>query len=309
MPMNQPASLRSPRHAHTWAGVGILWLVSRLPWGFQRFLAKAFGAFCYHVIPIRRHVVLVNLRICFPEWTEAERRRVARRHYQSLALGILEVARCWWRPTNQLPPHRVEGLEHLERAHAEKRPVLLVSGHFTTLEITGRMLSLRTPLSCLYRDPNNPVLAELFRRHRTDWAQQAIEMDDLTGLLRALRRGEAVWYAPDQGKRTASSMLLPFFGEPAITNTATTKIAQLSKAEVIFFFPRREEDGSYVLTILPPLENFPTDDVVADTARYTAALEEAIRRAPEQYLWVHRRFKARENLPDVYAKDASSPRR
>ena len=163
------------------------------------------------------------------------------------------------------------------------------------------MLSLQTPLCCLYRDPNNPVIAGLFRKHRSEWAPRAIEMDDLAGLLRTLRRGEAVWYAPDQGKRTASSMLLPFFGEPAITNTATSKIAQLSKALVIPFLPRREEDGSYTLTILPPFENFPSDDPAADTQRFTTLLEDAIRLAPAQYLWVHKRFKARENLPDVYA--------
>ena len=297
------------RHAHTWLGIGLLWCVSRLPWGVQRFLADAFGAFCFHVIPVRRHVVMVNLRTCFPAWTEAERRRVARRHYQSLALGILEVARCWWRPTDMLPPCRLEGLEHLVQAREAGRPVLLVSGHFTTLEIAGRMLSLRTPLCCLYRDPNNPVLAGLFRKHRSVWAPRAIEMDDLAGLLRTLRRGEAVWYAPDQGKRTASSMLLPFFGEPAITNTATSKLAQLSNALVIPFLPRREEDGSYTLTVLPPLTDFPSRDAAADTQRFTTLLEDAIRRAPEQYLWVHRRFKSRDGLPDIYAKDSSSARR
>ena len=294
-------NLLHPRHWHSWLGIGLLRLVSLLPWGLQRLLARALGALCFHLIPVRRHVTLVNLRLCFPGLTEAERRTLARRHYQSLALGILEVARSWWRAPAELPPHRIIGLEHLEAAKARGKGVLLVSGHFTTLEITGRMLSLATRLSCLYRDPNNAVLAESLRRHRGAWASQAIPMTDLKGLLSALRAGEAVWYAPDQGRRSAQSQLLPFFGEPCITNTATHRLAQMSGAAVVQFYGRRLPDNSYELRILPALEGFPSDDAARDTLRLVAGLEEAVRAAPEQYLWVHRRFKRRRGLPDAYA--------
>jgi KDO2-lipid IV(A) lauroyltransferase len=283
--------------AFTRASLGLLWLVSRLPWPWQRLLAYAFGAFVFHFLPVRRHVTLVNLRVCFPELTEAARRKLARRHYQSLVLGVMEVTRCWWRRPEELPPCRVEGLDGLERARAGGRGVLLVSGHFTTLEIAGRMLSLRTPLCCLYRDPNNAVLAALFRRHRGSWARQAIEMRDLTGLLRALRQGETVWYAPDQGKWTQQSAVLPFFGRPAITNTSTARLAKMSGAAVFTFFPRREPDGTYVLAIGPELKEIPGPDPEADTLRLTRLLEAAVRAAPEQYLWVHRRFKGYRGNP------------
>ncbi|MFM7742536.1 MAG: lysophospholipid acyltransferase family protein, partial [Verrucomicrobiota bacterium] len=167
--MPAPRLARLSSAAFTRGALGCLWLVAWLPWSWQRLLAAAFGAFAFHIVRIRRHVVLVNLRVCFPELTESARRTLARRHYQSLALGILEVARCWWRRPAALPPCRVEGLEALEKARATGHGVLLVSGHFTTLEIAGRMLALRTPLCCLYRDPNNPVLADLLRKHRTAW--------------------------------------------------------------------------------------------------------------------------------------------
>ena len=242
-------------------------------------------------------MVLVNLRVCFPELTEPARRTLARRHYQSFALGILEVARCWWRHPSALPPCRIEGLEALQHATASGRGVLLVSGHFTTLEIAGRMLALRTPLCCLYRDPNNPVLADLLRRHRTAWLSRAIEMRDMSGLIRALRAGEVVWYAPDQGKWTPQSAVLPFFGQPAITNLSTSRLAKMSGAAAFTFFPRREPDGSYVLTVGPELTDFPSADPEADTLRLTTLLEDAIRAAPEQYLWVHRRFKGFNGNP------------
>jgi len=289
--------LTALRRAATWTTLGLLWLVSRLPWGVQRLLADAFGAFAFHVVRIRRHVTMVNLRVCFPELTEAARRTLGRRHYQALAFGILEVARCWWRPPGDLPPARITGVEALERARASGRGVLLVSGHFTTLEIAGRILGLRTPLCCLYRDPNNAVLAAMLRRHRTAWASRAIEMRDMTGLLRALRDGEAVWYAPDQGKWTPQSAVLPFFGRPAITNLSTPRLAKMSGAAVFTFFPRRAPDGSYELTVGPELAGIPSADPEADTARLTALLEDAIRAAPEQYLWVHRRFKGFNGNP------------
>ena len=283
--------------ALTRLALGLLWIIGRLPWSWQRWLAAGVGAGAFHAVPIRRHVTLVNLRRCFPELSERACRRLARRHYQSLALGLLEVGRCWWRPAGDLPTCRLEGLAGLERARAEGRGVLLVSGHFTTLEIAGRMLALRAPICCLYRDPNNPVLADLLRRHRTAWTNRAIEMRDLTGLIRALRDGETVWYAPDQGKWTPQSAVLPFFGQPAITNTSTHRLAKMSGAAVFTFFPRREKDGTYVLTISPELTDFPSADAEADTLRLTALLEDAIRAAPEQYLWVHRRFKGFNGQP------------
>ncbi len=289
--------LTALRHAVTWTMLAGLWLVSRLPWGFQRLFAVVFGAFAFHCIPLRRHVTLVNLGLCFPKLSASAVRRLGRRHYQSLALGILEAARCWWRRPDALPPCRIEGVEALEKARAAGRGVLLVSGHFTTLEITGRMLALRTPICCLYRDPNNAVLAALLRKHRSAWTNRAIEMRDMSGLMRALRDGEVVWYAPDQGKWTPQAAILPFFGRPAITNMSTTRLAKISGSAVFTFVPRREADGTYVLTISPPLDGFPGESPEADTLRLTALLECAIRAAPEQYLWVHRRFKSFNGAP------------
>ena len=195
----------------------------------------------------------------------------------------------------------MRGLEHLQAALARGHGALLLTAHFTTLEIGGRFMSEIHGMGGLYRDPNHPVVAHLMRIQRERHLTIAVHFDDLRNLVRALRANHAVWYAPDQGKRTKSSEILPFFGVPAITNTATSKIAGMTGCAVVPYFAKREADHSYTLTLLPALEDFPTPDAAADAVRINRLIEEFVRRAPEQYFWVHKRFKARgEGYPEVY---------
>ncbi|MDD2764734.1 MAG: hypothetical protein PHE83_12255 [Opitutaceae bacterium] len=290
-----------PQYWPAWAGLGLFRLLNRLPWPVQRALARSLGWCVYHLVPIRRHVVLTNLRLCFPEKSGPEIRALARAHYGALALGLFESCAGWWTAAADLPPHRIQGREHLEAALAAGRGVVVLTAHFTTLEICGRYMAEAFPVGCLYRDPNNPVVAHLMRKQRERHMVIAVHFDDLKGLIRALRAGHAIWYAPDQGKRTKQSEILPFFGVPAITNTATTKLAEMTGAPVVPYFARREPDGSYTLTILPPLADFPTADAATDAVRISRLIEEHVRLAPEQYFWVHKRFKARgPGYPEVY---------
>lgn len=290
-----------PRHWLTWLGLAVFRGLSLLPWSVQRALAGGLGAMIYHLVPIRRHVALVNLRLCFPEKSEREIRSLARAHYRSLALGVFETCAAWWADREHLPTHRILGTEHLDRGIAQGKGVILLTAHFTTLEICAAMMARRFPLAVLYRDPNNPVIAAQMRAQRERHAKNAVHFDDLKGLIRALRSGQAIWYAPDQGKRTRQTEILPFFGVPAITNTSTGKLAGLTGAAVVPYFARRDADHSYTLELLPPLENFPTEDPAADAVRVNQLIEQYIRRAPEQYFWVHKRFKARgPGYPEVY---------
>jgi KDO2-lipid IV(A) lauroyltransferase len=299
---SEQSNLWLPQHWPMWIGIGILGLASRwLAREEQRRVARVLGSFVFNILRLRRHVVLVNLRLCFPEKTEAEIHALARAHYDALAFGLFEVCTGWWARTEDLPVYRIVGLPHLEAAMARGRGALLLTAHFTTLEICGRLLAEAYGMGGLYRDPNNPVLAHVMRGQRKRHMTVAVHFDDLKGLIRALRAGYSIWYAPDQGKRTPGSEILPFFGEPAITNTATSKIAKMTGTAVVPFFGRREPDGSYTLTIHPALENFPTDDGTADAIRVNRLLEENIRLAPEQYFWVHKRFKARgPGYPEAY---------
>lgn len=298
---SEQARLWLPPYWPMWFGVGVLWLLNRLPWPEKRLLARGLGALVFHLLGVRRRVVFTNLRLCFPEKSLQEITTLARAHYDSLALGIFEVCAGWWSEPADLPPFRVTGLEHLQAALARGQGALLLTAHFTTLEIGGRYMSEIHGMGGLYRDPNNPVVAHLMRAQRERHLTVAVHFDDLRNLVRALRAGHAIWYAPDQGKRTKSSEILPFFGVPAITNTATSKIAEMTGCAVVPFFAKREADYSYTLTLLPALENFPTKDAAADAVRINQLIEEYVRRAPEQYFWVHKRFKARgEGYPKVY---------
>ena len=297
---SEQSRLALPQYWPMWAGLGCFWLVNQLPWTEKHAIARGLGWFAFHVLRIRRHVVFVNLRLCFPEKSADEIRTLARAHYDSLALGLFEVCAAWWSP-QALPPHRIVGLENLTSASERGHGVILLTAHFTTLEICGRFMADTVPVGCLYRDPNNPVIAHLMRKNREAGMSVAVHFDDLRGLVRALRAGHTIWYAPDQGKRTKLSEILPFFGIPAITNTATSKITEMTDAPVVPYFAKREADYTYTLTILPALENFPTADGAADAVRINRLIEEYVRRAPEQYFWVHKRFKARgPGYPEVY---------
>ena len=298
---SEQSRLWLPWYWPAWLGVALFRLLNELPWPEKRLLARGLGWTFFHWVPVRRRVVLINLRLCFPEKSEPEIRAIARAHYDSLALGLFEVCAAWWARAGDLPAGRINGLGHLQAALARGHGAILLTAHFTTLEICGRFMAEALPVGCLYRDPNNPVIAHMMRRQRERRMSIAVHFDDLRGLVRALRAGHAIWYAPDQGKRTKSSEILPFFGIPAITNTATGKITEMTGAPVVPYFARREADQSYTLTLLPPLENFPTADAAADAVRINRLIEEHVRQAPEQYLWVHKRFKARgPGYPEVY---------
>lgn len=297
----EQARLWWPRHWPMWAVLAFLWLADQLPWPEKRALARGLGWLAFHVVRIRRRVVFTNLKLCFPEKSPGEISALARAHYDSLALGLFEVVAGWWSPPAELPAHRVVGLQHLHAALAKGKGALLLTAHFTTLEIGGRLMSESHTMGGLYRDPNNPVVAHLMRGQRARHMSPAVHFDDLRGLVRGLRGNAAIWYAPDQGKRTKSSEILPFFGVPAITNTATSKIAEMTGCAVVPFFAKREADHSYTLRILPALEQFPTRDAAADAVRVNRLIETHVRLAPEQYFWVHKRFKARgPGYPEVY---------
>lgn len=176
-----------------------------------------------------------------------------------------------------------------------------MTGHVTMLQLGARILNNKLSFWALFRDPNNPAVTDVMRRAREKQLKVALHFDDLRALLRALKQGNLIWYAPDQGKKTKMAEILPFFGAPAITNVATSRIAQMAGCQIIPYFARREPDDTYVLEAFPAWENFPSGDHTADALRVNHFIEEQMRRAPEQYFGVHKRYKRRgEDYEDVY---------
>jgi len=216
---------------------------------------------------------------------------------------IIEIGLSWWTSADKLKELvTIEGLEYLQSALSSGRGAILVAAHFTTLEISGPMLSTFMPVYAMYRRHENPLINTAMERGRKRHLKGIIPREDIRTMLRTLKNGEVVWYATDQGYRGKQSVIAPFFGIPATANTATSRIAKASGAAVLPFVTYRSSDNSgYLLKISPPLENFPSHDPEEDVTRINKIFEGQIIEHPEQYFWVHRRFKRRDKtLQDVY---------
>lgn len=285
----------SIRYWPTWPALGLLWCLSRLPYAWLIPIGSGIGYIFRYCALQRRHIAEVNLSLCFPDLPAAERRRLLAAHFVSLGIGVMEMAMSWWAPDRRLDKlARLNGLNHLQDALQKHRGVILLSAHFTTLEIGGRLLSRYAPFHVMYREHKNPVIETVMRNARTRNYARAIPRADLRTLLQSLQQNMPVWYAPDQDYGAENSIFVPFFGIPAATIFATSRLASVSGAPVVPFFQTRLPGAQgYQLTLYPALQNFPGDDIEQDTRRINALIESRIREQPEQYLWVHRRFKTR----------------
>ncbi len=293
-----------PRYWPIWLALAGMRLLAFCPYRIQLAVGRKLGRLAGLVLRKRRHIAALNLSLCFPELDTAERNSLLHRHFESLGMTLIEHGLGWWASAATVERLvEVRGAEHLRQAMAGGRGVVLVAGHFASLEITGRAFSAIFPsVAALYRSSRNPFVDEILKRLRHRSVPLLIPKQNMRGMVRALRQGIPVWYAPDQSYRGEMSALLPFCGEPAMTNTALSNIVRLGKAAVVPLVPRRLPDGQgYVLEIFPALDDFPGESAEADALRVNALIETQIRQIPEQYYWIHRRFKNRPPpLPDPY---------
>ena len=293
----------TPNHWPVWFGLLLLRASCLLPYRAQLGIGKWLGRLGHRLVPKRRAIVRRNLALAFPELSEEERNSLAVRHFEALGASLMELALARWASDAwHQSMTRIEGVEHVERAVRDGRGIIFLSAHFTTLEISGPVLKANSPpFELVYRRFRSDFLTEIIRTTRERSGRGTIEKNDIKRMIRCLREGTPVWYAPDQSYNRKQSAVVPFFGVPAMTNIATTKLAQLGKAVALPYLPRRLPEGGYVISIKPPLEDFPSDDPVEDTKKYVAVLEEHIRQCPEQYYWIHRKYKnLPEPLPDYY---------
>lgn len=293
-----PAPL-GPRTWPTWLGVATMALLARLPWSLQRWLGRGLGALLRGLMASRRRIAQRNLALCFPEWDGAARDALVKAHFAALGIGVFEFARAWW---GSIAPMRdglrIEGLQHLQQARADGRGVIVISGHFTTLEICGRLLCDHVPLAGMYRPHASAAMEWAVKRGRLRYAAAMFSRDELRPAIRHLKDGGLLWFAPDQDTRRGDSVFVPFFGLPASSLTSTHQLARLSGACVIAFAHERRGDGGYTLRLSQVLTDVPSRDAVTDTAQVMTAIETMVRAAPAQYLWIHRRFKRRPDGDD-----------
>jgi Kdo2-lipid IVA lauroyltransferase/acyltransferase len=282
-----------PQYWALWLGLGLVRALNALPLRWQMAVGRGLGRIAYLFSRRDRRIAHINVRLCLPGLTEQERADLVKEHFESLGCALLETGLVWWASSARLRSLiEFEGVEHLRNALLKGRGALMLSAHFTTLEMGARALTLLGPTSVMYLTPKNALIAELSRRNRGRHTVKAISSDQVRELLQSLKSNLPVWYAPDQRYTEKNSEIVPFFGQPAASNVATSRLAKISGAPVLPYFPkRRADDRGYVVQILPAFENFPSDDPVADTRRFHELIEGNVRDHPDQYLWTYKRFR------------------
>jgi len=297
------ATFFHPRYWPTWLGIGILRLFEPLPHSLLYLLGRGLGGFIFLFPTPFKRIARRNIELALPDLDAAQRAAILREHFAGLGCALFETAMSWWSSNERI--RRITlmtGLEHLEAARATGRGVLLLSAHFNSIEIGCRALAARLPLNVMYRPTKNLLIGEFVHSRRAVQTRRAIPRDDVRTLIKALKDGDVVWYAPDQSFRKKGAEMVTLFGIPAATNTATSRIARMTDALVLPYFFERLPGGGYRGAIHPPLENFPTEDPRADTERFNRIVEAEVRRVPAQYLWIHRRFKGlTPDYPNYYA--------
>jgi KDO2-lipid IV(A) lauroyltransferase len=274
--------------------LGLMRVLSLFPFSWQLFLGRILGLLCSPIARYRLRIALVNICLCFPDWSPPQQKQLLREHCAALGMGLFETALAWWGSDKRVARLvEMEGMSHLKQALAQGKGVILLTAHFVHLELGARFIALQQPLHALYRPHRNPLFERFVYHKRLHHGQlPPIDRKDMRGLLRSLKQGHVVWYAPDQNYGPKHSVLAPFFNVHTLTVTATSRLARLSGAPVVpYCVERLPGKANYRVTVLPPLNNFPSVDLTTDAVRINRLVESWVRRAPEQYLWIHRRFK------------------
>lgn len=293
-------NLMAPSNWPTWIGVGLFWLLGQLPWGLLLALGRGVGRLSWFLARKRRHIAETNIRLCFPELSDKEQRALAKASIVSTGEAMIEMAGAYFNHRVDLSDKlTVKGFAHVDNAQAQDKGVILLGMHLNSIDVASHLIGKVLSVNAVYRPNDNPVMDRVINQGRGPNVNP-ISKHDLRQMLQRLRKGEVVWYAPDQDYGREQAVYVPFFGQTACTITATSRLAKMGRAEVIPFAHYRLPGGRYEIVFGKPLPNFPSDDEVADTILVNLTIENYVREHPEQYLWVHRRFKHQPDGKNVY---------
>jgi Kdo2-lipid IVA lauroyltransferase/acyltransferase len=275
-------------------GVALLWLIHFLPFSVISAIGRGLGSLAFYLGQAR--VAGINIDACFPELSVQERKRMLKTHFAYVGESVTCLGLLWWAPAQRIAQLvQVEGAENYIPYHG-KKPVIGFAPHFVGVEMGTIRLALDYEAAAIYSRQKDPYLNELLLKSRTRFKPITMiaRQDGLRGALRALRQGLTLYVLPDMDMGREESVFVPFFGIPAATVPVLSRLAAISGAVVVPAITRRREDGKgYVVKIYPAWEDFPTKDHVADTRRMNEFLEARVREMPEQYFWVHKRFRTR----------------
>lgn len=290
------ASFLYPRYWLTWFGLGVLFLLVQLPYPLLNRLGKWLGRTSMRFLKRRVSITQRNLELCFPEMDEAEREHKVQANFESLGMGLFETGMAWfWSDRRVKRWFDVSGLNHLKQAQQDGRGALMIGVHMMSLELGGRAMGLCQPMMATYRPHNNKAMEWVQTKGRLRSNKEMLDRKNLRGMVRALKQGEAVWLAPDQDYGRSGSVFAPLFAVKEVaTTSAPYMLARLAKPALVpVVLVRRENSSGYDLLIQPELKDYPLDDEIAAATYMNKVVEQEIMRAPDQYMWLHRRFKTR----------------
>jgi len=285
--------LLHPRYWLTWSGLGLLWLIVQLPYPVLHILGSALGKLSRPFLKRRERIAIKNIELCFPEMTPLARDQMVNKNFVSLGLGLMETGMAWfWSDKRVRKWFDVEGIENLVNA---TKGVMVIGIHFMSLELCARVMGLCRPMMATYRPHNSPLMEWAQTKGRMRSNKAMINRRNLSGFVHALKAGEAVWFAPDQDYGPKGSVFAPFFSvKNAATTNGTYALSKLANVNLITLsMIRRSDKKGYHMYISNPLSGYPEGDEVVAAGYMNKIIEHEILRAPEQYLWMHRRFKTR----------------
>ncbi|MBT3471533.1 MAG: LpxL/LpxP family Kdo(2)-lipid IV(A) lauroyl/palmitoleoyl acyltransferase [Gammaproteobacteria bacterium] len=291
-----------PRYWIIWFLLLVLRLLTLLPFPLQLAIGRGAGRLGQRLFKKRKAIAEINLKLAFPSYSQQQIAQLLTKHFESLGMSLFETALGWWGSRSKLESFiKISGLEHLDHALERGNGVLLFSAHFTTLDLSGIMLATKRPVHAVYRPNKNPVINQTIQQGRERILASTIPKNNIREMVKKLKGNGIVWYAMDQNFDHKGSIFSNFFGIPAATNTATSRLAKMTGTTIIPFFAHRDNNGCiYRLNLLPPL-TVDGSHIQEETDQLNQLIETAVRSNPEQYLWIHRRFKSQPpNQPNYY---------
>lgn len=299
--------LSNPKNWPVFFGYGLIRLLILLPYPILIKLGTLLGNIAYYTLRKNRKIIEINIHLCFPNLNKQEQQKLVKANMISYGKAIFETALALFASDKKISKlYIINGAENVLNVFNQKRGVMLLCGHFTTIELTGRMLGMNDheKRSCIvYRKTRNHFVNHIITKHRKKYCAKLLSNKKISESLNILKNGYLLFYAPDENRRN-NMVFAPFFEVPAATTTATSRIAKITGAKVVPFFAyRKADDSGYIINILPALENFPSENTLADATKINQLIENAIKQYPDQYMWVLKRFRTRPpGEPEIYPK-------
>lgn len=290
-----PIKYLAPNYWPIWLLVGLIRLCCFLPYPAIMTIGSWVGSLMAKIPGKMLSVTQINIKRCFPELSESEQQELLKRNFQSVGMSIFETALAYWASDRKLKGLlHVRGMENWKKAHEKGCGILMLGAHYTCLHLIGRLMSMRSSFTVVYRRQKNPLLNIFTHKIVNRFYQKALPRGEVRAILNSLNQNEVVWLTPDIDAGVRNSVFAPFFGIMAASITAPSRIAKLCNAPIInagyFRLPNHK---GYEVVLNPPLENFPSEDIEKDVMRINFEQEQMIRRYPEQYIWQYKRFKTR----------------